>query len=173
MDKSILGTEWMQMTGRHYQGINLKQDINTEDLEAANKKAEREQQEYVARLLDKDKDCKRYDNKRLVPVTNRVVVLPYERNPYRQPLRETNSGLIIGDFETGATYKSPDSGEEEAARKGIWCCEVIAVGPDCKSVTVGEDVYINFTLAAPIPFGGKGYYNIAENNILCSVRNNE
>lgn len=168
-----LSTQGMQDRGIHYMGNNLHHDIDPEALKSAQVRAEKEQMEYVANLLSKDKDCKPFENKKLVPVSNKVIVLPYEKNPYRLPLQQMNSGLIIGDFETAATYKSQDTGEQEAAQKGIWCCKVIAVGDECKNIIEGEDVYINFMMAAPLPFGGKGYYSISENSIICSVRNNE
>lgn len=152
-------------------GNHIKHEINPEDLKQAQLKAEQEQMAYVTNLMAKDKDCKPFENKKLVPTANRVVVLPYEKNPYRVPLHQQSSGLILGDFETGATYKSHETGEQEESQRGIWCCKVIAVGAECKSVVEGEDVYINFMMAAPLPFGGKGYYTISENNIICSVRN--
>lgn len=171
--KNYLGTDYYQLTGKHLMGNNIKHNIDPEALKRAQEKAEKEQIEYVANLLEKDKDCKPYENKALVPTAGRVVVLPYDRNPYRQPLHQSTSGLILGDFETSAYYKSQETGEQEAAKRGIWCCKVIAVGNECKSVIEGEDVYINFTMASPLPFGGKGYYTISENNIICSIRNKE
>lgn len=173
MSKSILGTDFMQMTGNHIMGANLKQDVNPEDLKRANEIIQKEQMLYADNIMQSDKDCKSFHDKCLVPTANRVIVLPYDKNPYRIPVHQMNSGLIIGDFGTAETYKSQETGENEAAQRGIWCCKVIAVGRECKSVISGEDVYINFTLAAPLPFGGKGYYSISENNVICSVRPNE
>lgn len=168
-----LSTQGMQDRGIHYMGNHIKHDVDPEALKLAQEKANKEQMEYVANLLAKDKDCKPFENKKIVPVSNRIVVLPYEKNPYRVPLHQRSSGLILGDFETGATYKSHETGEQEESQKGIWCCKVIAVGDECKNVIEGEDVYINFMIAAPLPFGGKGYYTISENNVICSIRNKE
>lgn len=168
-----LSTQGMQDRGIHFMGNNIKHNIDLEALKRAQEKAQEEQQKYVSNLLEKDKDCKPFENKKIIPTAGRVVVLPYEKNPYRVPLYQSTSGLILGDFETSTRYKSNETGEQEAAQRGIWCCKVIAVGNECKSVIEGEDVYINFTFAAPIPFGNKGYYTISENNIICSVRNNE
>jgi hypothetical protein len=58
----------------------------------------------------------------------------------------------------------------EASERGIWCCNVIAVGDECKYVKVGEDVYINYTMSAPLPVGDYGYRSINETNIICSIR---
>ena len=170
-NEKYLGTDYYQLTNKHLMGNGITREIDPLDLKRAKEKAEQEQKEYINNLMEKDKDCKSFENKILVPTANRVVVLPYDKNPYRLPLHQTTSGLILGDFETSATYKSQETGEQEASQRGIWCCKVIAIGNECKSVKEGEDVYINFTMAAPLPFGGKGYYSISENNIICSVRN--
>lgn len=166
------GNARMQETGIHYMGAGLKNDVNADDLKNAQIQMEKEQMEYATRIFEQDKDCKSYEDKILCPVGNRVIVLPYESHPYRVPFHQRSSGLIIGDFQTGASYKSNETGEQEAAQKGIWCCKVIAVGVDCKCVKKDDDVYINFQMAAPLPFGGKGYYSISETSIICSVREN-
>ena len=173
MSKSFaMTTDGMQATGIHFMNANNKQnhEIDREAVKNALKRAEEEQLAYVDRLMEKDKDCKPFENRTLVPVGNRVIVKPYEKNPYRVPLMQSTSGLILGDFETSATFKSNETGEKEASERGIWCCEVIAIGSECKTVQIGEDVYINFMMAAPVPFGSKGYYSINESNIICSIR---
>ena len=167
-----MSTVGMQERGIHFMNANnaQKHEINREDLERALEMEKQKHLEYVDRVMQKDADCKVYENKTIVPVGNRVVLKPYEKNPYRVRLMESESGLLVGDFESASLFKNPDSGEVEESEKGIWCCEVIAVGADCKSVNVGDDVYINFMFAAPIPFGGKGYYSIGESNIICAIR---
>lgn len=168
-----LGTDYYQLTGKHLMGNGIKHEVTPEMLENVKNIEEKKQLEHMNTLMNKNKGCKSYDDKKIVPIGNRVVVLPYDENPYRVPVHMHTSGLIYGDFGTAATYKSQETGEQEAAQRGIWCCQVIAIGPDCKSVVEGEDVYINFTMAAPLPFGGKGYYSITENSIICSIRNKE
>lgn len=165
-------TQGMQDLGIHYMGLGIKGEaLSPEELERMKKEEEKKNLEYVANLMAADKDCKPFENKKLYPTNNRIIVLPYDKNPYRVPLHQSTSGLILGDGLIPDTFKSPDSGEEEARQRGIWCCKVIAAGPECKNVEEEEDVYINFTMAAPVPFGGKGYYTISENNVICSVRN--
>ena len=166
-----LTTDGMQLTGKHFMGNGIvERDIDADALALAHKKAEEDQLMYVNSMMEKDKDCKTYEDKMIVPIGNRVVFKPYEKNPYRKPLMETNSGLILGDFESYANFKSQETGEDEAAQRGIWCAEVIAVGDDCKHVNVGDDVYVNFPFASPIPFGGQGYFSIGETNIICIIR---
>lgn len=164
-----LGNEYMQMTNTHFMGAGLDQKVSKESLQKIQDDMLKEQALYVEHLMAADKDCKPYKDKTLTPVSNRVIVKPYNKNPYRVPMHQANSGLILGGYENGATYKSENTGEVEEAKRGIWCCEVISVGPECKSVQVGEDVYINYTMSAPIPFGDYEYVSIAENNIICRV----
>ena len=169
-----LTTDGMQLSGKHFMGNGIKdRDIDPELLAKAQEKAEQDQLLYVDNMMQKDKDCKSYDDKTLIPVGNRIVCKPYEKNPYRKPLRETTSGLILGDFESYSSFKSNDTGEEEAAQRGIWCCEVLYVGSDCKTVKPGDDVYINFPMAAPVPFGSQGFYSIGEPNVICVIRKKE
>lgn len=166
-----LTTDGMQATGKHFMGANkMDWDVDPEAVKRAQKQAELDQLAYVDRLMEKDKDCKSFENKTILPIGCRIVIKPYEKNPYRIPLQQSTSGLIIGDFDTYATQKSQDTGEQEAAQRGIWCCEVIAIGPECKHVQKGDDVYVNFQMASPLPFGGKGFYSINETNVICSIR---
>lgn len=166
-----LTTDGMQLSGKHFMGNDItNRDIDPEALERAHKKAEADQLLYVNNMMNSDKDCKPYENKTITPIGNRIIVLPYEKNPYRKRIQELTSGLVVGDFSSYATYKSNETGENEARERGIWCCEVIAVGADCKYIEVGDDVYINFTMAAPVPFGGKGYYSINETNCICTIK---
>ena len=69
-------------------------------------------------------------------------------------------------------FRNPDSGEMEMSQLGIVCAKVIAVGPECKYVKVGEDIYLRDVGCAPVPFGGLGYWAISEQNIICRVANN-
>lgn len=171
-----LTTDGMQLSGKHFMdanGVQRRRDLENADpllIKRAQEEAQQEQLEYVNRMMEKDKDCKSYDNITFVPTGNRVIVKPYERNPYRVPLRETASGLILGDMETFAMHKSQETGEMEASERGIWCCEVIAVGDECKYVHVGDDVYINYPMSTPIPVGEYKYRSINETNIICSIR---
>ena len=170
-EKSILSTDYMQMTGKHFMGTNLKHEVeDKENLKAAMQQAAVEQAKMVDRWMEADKDVKTTNDKIIVPTAGRIVVLPYDKNPYRVPLHKAESGLILGADVNGSRFKNPDSGEMEEKQRGIWCCKVIAVGPECKSVLEDEDVYINMTIACPLPFGDKGYYSISENNVICSIR---
>ena len=110
------------------------------------------------------------DNVEIVPCNTNVIVKFYEENPYRY-IETTENGLILG-IET-TNHKSNDSGEIEENQPGIVCAKVIATGPECKNVKVGEDVFISTFTSVPVPFRNKGYRAITEQNIICRLVKNE
>ena len=105
----------------------------------------------------------------LIPCNTGVLVKFYDDNPYRHVDR-MDSGLVIG-IESTQKYKSNETGEMEENEEVISCAKVIAVGPECKNVHVGEDVYLVKWIAKPIPFRKQSYYIISEQNILCRIVN--
>ncbi len=103
----------------------------------------------------------------IVPIAINVVLDFYKDNPYRTVVT-TDSGLIMG-IESIKKYKSNETGEMEDNEEYIACAKVIAVGPDCRYVSVGDDVFVTKHLATPLPYRKKGYYVITEQNIICKV----
>lgn len=110
------------------------------------------------------------DDVEIVPCNTNVIVKFYEENPYRY-VETTENGLILGI--EAINHKSNDSGEIEENQPGIVCAKVIAIGPDCKNVQIGEDVYISTFTSVPVPFRNKGYRAITEQNIICRLVKNE
>lgn len=107
----------------------------------------------------------------IIPCNTNVVLEFYEENPYRT-IETTDTGLILG-IESTKRYKSNDTGEIEDSEEYIACAKVIAVGPDCKNVKVGEDVFAVKHIANPLPFRKKGYRVINEQNIICRIIEND
>lgn len=103
----------------------------------------------------------------IIPCNVGVIVKPYDENPYRK-IEKTESGLIIG-VQSSQRYQSNESGEIEENDEYVTCAKVIAVGPFCKNVKVGEDVYVIKHILKPIPFRKQGFYEIDEQNILCRI----
>lgn len=106
---------------------------------------------------------------KIVPCNTNVVLDFYEENPYRA-IETTENGLIMG-IESTKRYKSNETGEIEDSEEYIACAKVIAVGPDCKNVQVGEDVYAVKHIATPLPYKKLGYRVINEQNIICRILN--
>lgn len=110
----------------------------------------------------------------IVPCNMGVLIKFYEDNPYRV-LDTTKSGLIVG-MQSTQRYKSNETGEMEENDEFVACAKVIAVGPKCENVKVGEDVFVIKHICNPCPFRKMGYYIISESNILCRIfpkQNNE
>lgn len=107
------------------------------------------------------------DDVEIVPTNANVLVQPYIRNPYRY-IETTASGLIVG-VESSKTYKSNETGEIEQNNEVIKCGKVLAVGPACKNVNVGDDVYYTTYSEAIVPFRKKGYVIVGENLLVCRI----
>lgn len=103
----------------------------------------------------------------IVPCNTNVVLSFYEENPYRH-VDVLDSGLILS-VTSEKKYKSNESGEMEDSEEYIACAKVIAVGPGCRNVDVGDDVFAVKHIATPLPYRNKGYYVITEQNIICKI----
>lgn len=107
------------------------------------------------------------DDVDLHPCNATVIVAPYDVNPYRR-VDKTESGLIIG-IESDNSYKSNETGEIEQNKEVIKCGKVIAVGPACKNVKVGEDVFFTTYSMTPVPFRKMGYVAISETLLISRI----
>lgn len=103
----------------------------------------------------------------IIPCNVGVIVKPYDENPYRK-IEKTESGLIIG-VQSSQKVKSSDSGEIEENDEYVTCAKVIAVGPFCKNVKVGEDVFLIKHILKPVPFRKQNLWEVDEQNILCRI----
>lgn len=90
----------------------------------------------------------------IIPINNNVLIEPYIRNPYRN-IETTASGLIVG-IESSKTYKSNETGEIQQNTEVIKCGKVLAVGPLCKNVEVGDDVFYTTYSEGKVPFRKRG-----------------
>lgn len=103
----------------------------------------------------------------IIPCNMSVLVKFYDENPYRK-VETTSTGLIVG-IESTKKHKSNETGEMELNDEVIACAKVIAVGPKCENVQVGEDVYVVKYICNPVPFRKMSYYMVSESNILCRI----
>lgn len=103
----------------------------------------------------------------IIPCNLSVLVKFYDENPYRK-IETMSTGLIVG-IESTKKYKSNETGEMENNEEVIACAKVIAVGPKCENVKVGEDVFVVKYICNPVPFRKMGYYMVSESNILCRI----
>lgn len=107
------------------------------------------------------------DEVEIVPTNANLLVKPYLKNPYRY-IETTASGLIVG-VESSKTYKSNETGEIEQNDEAIKCGKVLAVGPLCKNVEVGDDVFYTTYSELKLPFRKKGWSMISETLLICRI----
>ena len=117
----------------------------------------------VAKQLDGIKEGE-FD---IIPCNVGVIVKPYDENPYRE-ITKTEGGLSIG-INSSQKVKSSDSGEIEENDEYITCAKVISVGPFCKNVRAGEDVFVIRHILKPVPFRKQNLWEVDEQNILCRI----
>ena len=103
----------------------------------------------------------------IIPVNNNVLIQPSLQNPYRY-IETTASGLIVG-VESSKTYKSNETGEIEQNKTVIKCGKVLAVGPSCKNVNIGDDVYYTTFSETILPFRKKGWVVVGEQLLICRI----
>ena len=118
-------------------------------------------------IVENNMDGVYTDEVEVLPVNNNVLIQPYIQNPYRY-IETTASGLIVG-VESSKTYKSNETGEIEQNNEVIRTGKVIAVGPDCRNVNVGDDVFYTTYSMTPIPFRKKGYVIVGEGLLICRI----
>lgn len=109
------------------------------------------------------------ENIEIVPCNSNVIIQIYNDNPYRK-IETTEAGLLLGT--ESKTHKSKETGEQETNMPIIVCAKVIAIGPDCKNVKVGEDVFVSTFTIVPVPYMNTGYRAVTEQNIICRMIKN-
>lgn len=103
--------------------------------------------------------------KMIMPLFGNVMIMPYEENPYVEKI--TKDGLLLDD----SSFQSQDSGEVEKLYEMIRCGNVVEVGPMCKYLKKGDDVFYNYGTARPVPFQRQGFLLTNEQNILAVMNN--
>lgn len=158
-----------EQNGKFFMG-NTKQNLImpespfTDEFEKL--KREKEEEELRKLLFEAEKTKQDEINKKLqslemMPLGNKVIMLPYPVNPYRKVVE----GSIIVEY-TGS-FRNPDSGEMDKHKELVSCAQVIEVGPEVKYLKPGDDVYYLPNTAYPIPFMSLGYKITTEPQILC------
>jgi co-chaperonin GroES (HSP10) len=104
--------------------------------------------------------------KEIMPLYNNVILRPYDKNPYVE--EKTDLGLVYNDD----NFDNDDSGEHEKNEIIVGCAEVFEVGPECKYLKVGDDVYYNTFSARPVPFQRQGFLLCNELNIIAVMNDN-
>lgn len=131
-------------------------------------KEKKELEEIQKKLLELDKIKQeeinqKLQNLELIPMFDKVIILPYPQNPYRKIIE----GNIIVDYD--GTFKNPDSGEMDKQNVFVGCANVIEIGPTSKFLKPGDDVFYDTRTVYPVPFQSLGYKLTSETQILCVI----
>lgn len=143
--------------------IEPERDINAQ---FEKRRLEKEVEEANKKLVELEKQKQeeldaKMERLELLPMYDKVILLPYPRNPYRKLVE---NGLIVsytGDF------NNPDSGEKDTLDTLVGCAKIIEIGPLTKYLRVGDDVFYDTRTCYPVPFLKMGYKTTQENQILC------
>ena len=156
--------------GNYYMNKNLIVPENEIVKQARQEREKKEEQELTERLIQVHAQKQEEINSKLetleiLPTGNRLIVLPYPENPYKKIL-DANSGLFI---EPSGKFINPDTGQLDEKQELMLCGKVIEVGPECKYVQVGDDVYYDYRTAYPLPFMSNGYKIFSEQSVFAAV----
>jgi len=148
----------------NYKGLILPENALEKEFEKA--RDEKEAAEGRALLLELEKQKQEELNSKLeklemLPLGDKVILLPYPVNPYKKTLQ----GSIIVDY--NGEFLNPDSGEKDKMKELVGCAKVIEIGPTCKYLKAGDDVYYLPNTVFPLPFMSLGYKLTTEPQILC------
>jgi len=157
-----------EAAGKFYMGKNLITPTNPFLDEIEEMKRQKEADELNRKLIEADKIKQEEINKKLetlelIPMSNKVVIMPYPQNPYRKIME----GNIIVDYQ--GDFKNPDSGEWDKMKELVACGKIIEVGPECKFLKPGDDVYYDSRTVYPLPFMHMGHQITSEPQILCVI----
>jgi hypothetical protein len=132
----------------------LKEEQDADKLREILLEAEKQKQKELEEKLERLE---------MLPIGPRLIVLPYPTNPYRKVLQ----GSIIVDY--SETFKNPDSGEQDKLASGVICAKVIEVGPECKWIKPGDDIFCQNGVLTIVPFFSLGYKTLAEQQVLSVI----
>jgi hypothetical protein len=153
----------------NYKNLILPQNPFTKERE---KQIEEEEAKKARDLLIELETAKQEELKKklqtleMLPMFNKVILLPYPNNPYKKSIE----GSIIVEY--NGDFMNPDSGEKDKLQELVGCAKVIEVGPEVKYVKAGDDIYYDPRTCYPVPFMSLGYKLTTEPQILCVLNEN-
>ena len=155
-----------EQMGRYFMSNRSNLEVPTIKDAAERLKEEKAAEEIKKVLFEAEQNKQAEINKKLetlemLPMMNKIILQPYPVNPYRKVVE----GSLIVDY-TGA-FKNPDSGEDDKLQELVGCAKIIEVGPECKYLKPGDDVYYDTRTVYPVPFMSMGYRLTSEPQILC------
>lgn len=118
-------------------------------------------------------DCKKEVTKdlkdlQIKPLSNYVIVKPYNENPFQQ-IKRSDSGIITDLGGMTPTYKSNETGEWEEEDLMIKTGVIMEVGPDCKYARVGDSTFWTIASEVMLPFFRQGFFVVNETRLLALI----
>jgi hypothetical protein len=118
-------------------------------------------------------DCKKEVTKdlkdlQIKPLSNYVIVKPYNENPFQQ-IKRSDSGIITDLGGMTPTYKSNETGEWEEEDLMIKTGVIMEVGPDCKYAKVGDSTFWTIASEVMLPFFRQGFFVVNETRLLALI----
>ena len=101
----------------------------------------------------------------IMPIGSYILISPFAKNPYQ--VLKMKGNIIVGGY--NGNFVNPDTGEEDQEEQMMIVGSVIEVGPECKYIKEGDDVFYTKTSLVPIPFFGKGLQLVNENRIAVVI----
>lgn len=155
-----------EQMGKYFMSNRSNLEVPTIKDAAERLKEEKAAEEIRKALFEAEQNKQAEINKKLetlemLPMMNKIILQPYPVNPYRKVVE----GSLIVEY-TGA-FKNPDSGEDDKLQELVGCAKIIEVGPECKYLKPGDDVYYDTRTVYPVPFMSMGYKLTSEPQILC------
>lgn len=161
----------MIMENKFFMNENLIIPEENDIVKQARLQREEKEQKAAAEMLislarEKQKELEaKLSTLEIMPVGINLIILPYPHNPYKKIV--SDGGIIIDGYE--GQFKNPDSGEDDHLKLGVGCAKVIEVGPMCKCVKGGDDVFYDTRVTKPIPFLDLGYVLTNEQNLIAII----
>lgn len=152
-------------SGIFYMNKNIVYPKNEllDDIEKIKMQKEHEEANKILLEAAKNKQAeldKKAETLECIPLGRKVILMPYPTNPYKKIMQ----GSIIVEYD--GDFLNPDSGEKDKLKELVSCAKVIEVGPECKYVKPGDDVFYDSRTCYPLPLFSLGYLLTDETQIL-------
>lgn len=168
-----------ELTGLESKATHFAMNTNNslDDMVAKQKAAKFNQEvgDYMERI-DKHADIlkqytesikKNLNNVEIKPMLTRVLIKPFEINPFQQI--KVKNGIIVDTGGLEPEAFSNDTGQWELKQSSIGVGTVFDVGSECKYLQEGDAVYYQKAAAVPVPFFGQGLFTVSESQIIAVV----
>lgn len=173
-EKLALKVNGMEGNGKHFvvNGISADQTLAKEKQAKLNSTID----SYVEKFDNHAKTLEDYANKisetinglEIMPMTNHVLVKPFEKNPFQQ-IKVTESGIITDLGGMTPEVKSNETGQLEEEQQFIKVGTVIETGPKCEFLKEGDVVFFTVASEMMVPFFRQGFVVVNENRIIAVV----